>query len=258
MAFSAARQPAHNQTMTRESMKRTVTENNGSHARCPLRSGENLADLAPVLNRHDTDAILINCSRPEAVSTAVDIAAQFGRTFGAYANGFTKISQGFLQEAPTVDALQERQRRHVGEREGAGEPLAAVQPEEPLQVPEVLWHQIVGEALPRHPVPSEERRVAQGEGVFAVRENRVDDVAVRRITRVKPGLAGHQPSYYTATWWSWLARWTVFSAPSQGHRMSPCASKHSQLPSPISIHWAFKYSPQINLSFSIASSNPIR
>ena len=73
-----------------------------------LRSGENLADLAPVLNRHDTDAILINCSRPEAVSTAVDIAAQFGRTSGAYANGFTKISQGFLQEAPTVDALQER------------------------------------------------------------------------------------------------------------------------------------------------------
>lgn len=73
-----------------------------------LRSGENLADLAPVLNLHDTDAILINCSRPEAVSTAVDIAAQFGRPFGAYANGFTKISQGFLQEAPTVDALQER------------------------------------------------------------------------------------------------------------------------------------------------------
>ena len=73
-----------------------------------LRSGENLADLAPVLNRHDTDAILINCSRPEAVSTAVDIVAQFGRPFGAYANGFTKISQGFLQEAPTVDALQER------------------------------------------------------------------------------------------------------------------------------------------------------
>lgn len=73
-----------------------------------LRSGENLADLAPVLNRHDTDAILINCSRPEAVSTAVDIVAQFGRPFGAYANGFTKIAQGFLKDAPTVDALQER------------------------------------------------------------------------------------------------------------------------------------------------------
>ena len=73
-----------------------------------LRSGENLADLAPVLNRHDIDAILINCSRPEAVSTAVDIAAQFGRPFGAYANGFTKITQGFLKDAPTVDALQER------------------------------------------------------------------------------------------------------------------------------------------------------
>ena len=73
-----------------------------------LRSGENLADLAPVLNRFDTDAILINCSRPEAVSTAVDIVAQFGRPFGAYANGFTKIAQGFLKDAPTVDALQER------------------------------------------------------------------------------------------------------------------------------------------------------
>ena len=73
-----------------------------------LRSGENLAELAPVLNRHDTDAILINCSRPEAVSTAVDISAQFGQPFGAYANGFTKITQGFLKEAPTVDALQER------------------------------------------------------------------------------------------------------------------------------------------------------
>ena len=73
-----------------------------------LRSGENLADLAPVLNRHDTDAILINCSRPEAVSTAVDIVAQFCRPFGAYANGFTKIAQGFLKDAPTVDALQER------------------------------------------------------------------------------------------------------------------------------------------------------
>ena len=73
-----------------------------------LRSGENLANLAPVLNRFDTDAILINCSRPEAVSTAVDIAAQFGRPFGAYANGFTKITQGFLKDAPTVDALQER------------------------------------------------------------------------------------------------------------------------------------------------------
>lgn len=73
-----------------------------------LRSGENLAELTPVLNRHDTDAILINCSRPEAVLTAVDIAAQFGQPFGAYANGFTMITQGFLKEAPTVDALQER------------------------------------------------------------------------------------------------------------------------------------------------------
>jgi homocysteine S-methyltransferase len=33
----------------------------------------------------------------------------FGLPFGAYANGFTKISDGFLTDKPTVDALSERQ-----------------------------------------------------------------------------------------------------------------------------------------------------
>ena len=28
--------------------------------------------------------------------------------FGAYANGFTEISEGFLEDAPTVDALSQR------------------------------------------------------------------------------------------------------------------------------------------------------
>ncbi len=74
-----------------------------------LRSGEPLAALKPVLDRHKPDAVLINCARPEAVNEGLEILKDFGLPFGAYANGFTKITNAFLTEAPTVDALQERQ-----------------------------------------------------------------------------------------------------------------------------------------------------
>ena len=74
-----------------------------------LRSGEPLEALKPVLDRHKPDAVLINCARPEAVNEGLEILKDFGLPFGAYANGFTKITDGFLTEAPTVDALQERQ-----------------------------------------------------------------------------------------------------------------------------------------------------
>ena len=73
-----------------------------------LRSGEALGDVAPLLARHRPDAVLINCARPEAIPAALDILAPMGLPFGAYANGFTGITAGFLEDAPTVDALQER------------------------------------------------------------------------------------------------------------------------------------------------------
>ena len=73
-----------------------------------LRSGEGLDEIAPLVETFQPDALCINCSRPEAIGTALEILKQFGKPFGAYANGFTKISEGFLQDAPTVDALQER------------------------------------------------------------------------------------------------------------------------------------------------------
>lgn len=82
----------------------TVDDEDGTK----LRSGENLADLAPVVERYKPDAVLINCSRPEAVAAALEILKGFGRPFGAYANGFTRISEGFLKDAPTVDALEQR------------------------------------------------------------------------------------------------------------------------------------------------------
>ncbi|MEP4039300.1 homocysteine S-methyltransferase family protein [Pseudophaeobacter sp.] len=82
-----------------------------------LRSGEPLQDLAPVIAEFAPAAVLINCSRPEAIGVGLEIIKGFGRPFGAYANGFTGISEGFLQEAPTVDALEER--RDLGPAEYA-------------------------------------------------------------------------------------------------------------------------------------------
>lgn len=82
----------------------TVDDDDGTR----LRSGEQISDLAPLLARYQPEAVLINCSRPEAVAPALEVLKTFDLPFGAYANGFTAISDGFLQEAPTVDALSAR------------------------------------------------------------------------------------------------------------------------------------------------------
>lgn len=73
-----------------------------------LRSGEPVTDLAPLIAKHRPDAILVNCSRPEAITAALEDIATFGIPFGAYANGFTAISTAFLDAAPTVDVLTQR------------------------------------------------------------------------------------------------------------------------------------------------------
>ena len=70
--------------------------------------GEPVEALGPLLAEHRPDALLINCTRPESVSPALDRIAGFGPPFGAYANGFTRIGEGFLSDAPTVDALEAR------------------------------------------------------------------------------------------------------------------------------------------------------
>ena len=73
-----------------------------------LRSGEPVEDMRQVIDEYKPDVVLINCTRPEAVAAALDIIKTFGLPFGAYANGFTKISDGFKADAPTVDALEQR------------------------------------------------------------------------------------------------------------------------------------------------------
>lgn len=83
----------------------TVQDEDGTR----LRSGEGVGELLGVVERYAPAAVLVNCSRPEAVAAALNIIMGFGRPFGAYANGFTRISEAFLQDAPTVDALEQRQ-----------------------------------------------------------------------------------------------------------------------------------------------------
>lgn len=73
-----------------------------------LRSGEPLAELAGVVAEFAPQAVLINCSRPEVIADGLEMVRDFGVPFGAYANGFTRISEGFLRDAPTVDALEQR------------------------------------------------------------------------------------------------------------------------------------------------------
>ena len=73
-----------------------------------LRSGEPVADLAAVVNRFPVAAVLANCSVPESMAAALGQLRGLGLPFGAYANGFTHISDGFLKDAPTVKELTNR------------------------------------------------------------------------------------------------------------------------------------------------------
>lgn len=73
-----------------------------------LRSGEPLTDLWPLVEIYGPEAVLANCSVPEAMGDAIAVLGTFDRPFGAYANGFTHISDGFLQDATTVAALTHR------------------------------------------------------------------------------------------------------------------------------------------------------
>jgi S-methylmethionine-dependent homocysteine/selenocysteine methylase len=56
-----------------------------------LRSGEPVSGLAEVLAEVPADAVLANCSMPEAMAAALDQLRPLGLPFGAYANGFSEI-----------------------------------------------------------------------------------------------------------------------------------------------------------------------
>lgn len=73
-----------------------------------LRSGEPLSDVEALVSDHRPDRVMLNCSRPEAVSQGLPILARLGLPFGAYANGFTRIDPRFNKIGATTDLLTAR------------------------------------------------------------------------------------------------------------------------------------------------------
>ena len=82
----------------------TVDDEDGSL----LRSGEPVAEVVRIAKDGGADALLANCSAPEAMEAALEVIKTAGLPFGAYANGFTMITKDFLKDSPTVDALSAR------------------------------------------------------------------------------------------------------------------------------------------------------
>ncbi|MEJ6391869.1 homocysteine S-methyltransferase family protein [Gymnodinialimonas sp. 2305UL16-5] len=80
----------------------TVDDTDGSR----LRSGEPLAEAVAISD--GATAVLANCSAPEAMPAALEVLGRGRAPFGAYANAFTQITNDFLADASTVDALSAR------------------------------------------------------------------------------------------------------------------------------------------------------
>ena len=83
----------------------TVSDDNGKL----LRSGEAVSDLAKTVEEFAPEAVLVNCSVPEVMEDALNVISGFERPYGAYANGFNRINEAFLEDRPTVGVLEVRQ-----------------------------------------------------------------------------------------------------------------------------------------------------
>ncbi len=73
-----------------------------------LRSGEKLSDLLTLAERNPPQALMLNCSIPEAVTKGLEIIRESSLPLGAYANGFSGISEAFLKKGSTVSSLSAR------------------------------------------------------------------------------------------------------------------------------------------------------
>ncbi|WP_299964983.1 homocysteine S-methyltransferase family protein [uncultured Roseobacter sp.] len=81
-----------------------------------LRSGEPLQDALDVAK--DADAVLLNCSAPEAITQGLPILSALDKPFGAYGNAFVQITDAFLSTTATVASLETR--KDMGPRAYAG------------------------------------------------------------------------------------------------------------------------------------------
>ena len=84
-----------------------------------LRGGHSLAEAVGALDGLAVEAVLVNCSPPEAIDAAMPAlrAAAGGRAFGGYANAFAPVPKTWrLEEAgfvPSRDVPPERYRDHA-------------------------------------------------------------------------------------------------------------------------------------------------
>ena len=82
----------------------TVDDTDGSK----LRSGESVTKILPMIAEFKIEALLVNCSAPEAVDQAIPLLANQGVPVGGYAIGFVKIAKDFTKKGATVDILEKR------------------------------------------------------------------------------------------------------------------------------------------------------
>ncbi len=84
----------------------TVDDDDGSR----LRSGEEITDIAGLIDEFAPDAVLVNCSTPEATTQAIEslMSMPVSVRIGAYANGFAGISDKFKPAHSTADNLDVR------------------------------------------------------------------------------------------------------------------------------------------------------
>ena len=82
----------------------TTLEDDGTR----LRSGEPVADLAPVIEAFGPEAVLVNCTAPEVIADALRVLKPVGIPTGAYGNGFVKIVEDYKTSTATVGQLSAR------------------------------------------------------------------------------------------------------------------------------------------------------
>ena len=80
----------------------TVNDENGTL----LRSGETLQSGVEAAISANAEALLVNCSTPEAIRQSMPILSSSGLPFGGMANGFVSASN--LKPGETVDTLETR------------------------------------------------------------------------------------------------------------------------------------------------------
>ncbi len=80
----------------------TVNDSDGTK----LRSGESLLEAAREVVSAGAQGVLVNCSIPEAVATAMETLSELDVPIGGYANAFTSVEA--LKPGGTVDVLEAR------------------------------------------------------------------------------------------------------------------------------------------------------